>query len=81
MSKNIDLLESSKTIVLRKPISDQATKTRYEEITLQEPTLLQMIQFQHEVRKGTLEAMALMISLTTEVPMSAIKGLSSRDYR
>ncbi len=75
-------LERSKIISLVKPIADNAGKQTWEQLELNEPTLLQVQQFYDEQnKKGALSAMGLLITLLTGVPREVVNKLAFTDYR
>ncbi len=75
-------LERSKTITLVKPISDNSGKQTWETLDLTEPVLSNVIQFYDEQKKaGSLNAMALLITLLTGIPREVVKKLAYTDYQ
>lgn len=71
------------TITLAKPITDNATKQEWAEITLKEPVLIQVEQFQDKLRStnNSVTATRLLISLVSGVPENALKYMLLSDFK
>lgn len=71
------------TIPLGKPITDNATKQEWAEITLKEPVLIQVEQFQDKLRNtnNSVTATRLLISLVSGVPENALKYMLLSDFK
>ncbi|MTC42086.1 phage tail assembly protein [Providencia sp. wls1921] len=75
-------MEKTLTFTLSSPIESNDGKTRYEEITLKEPVLIQVEQFYAEQAKSSssLPAMRLLIVLISGIPDSEIKKMAITDF-
>lgn len=76
-------MEDTITITLGKPIEDKATKTEWTEITLKEPVLIQVEQFNDKLRStnNSLTASRFLIHLVSGVSESALKMMTLSDYK
>lgn len=75
-------MEKTLTFTLSSPIESNDGKTRYDEITLKEPILIQVEQFCAEQAKSnsSLPAMRLLIVLVSGIPDSEVKKMAITDF-
>lgn len=76
-------MDETITIELSRPLEDKATKTEWTEITLKEPVLIQVEQFQDKLRatNNSVTASRFLIHLVSGVSESALKMMAISDYK
>ncbi|HFU0690328.1 TPA: phage tail assembly protein [Morganella morganii] len=76
------MMETTKTITLSKALESNDGNTRYEEINLREPCLIEVEQFYTEQAKhsSSLPALRLLTVLVSGIPDQIIKKMAISDF-
>ncbi|XTZ39576.1 phage tail assembly protein [Salmonella enterica] len=75
-------IERTKVIILAVPLTDEAKKTRYEQLELKAPTLSQAEQFyEKQASSSSLAAMRLLIALVADTRESVLAPMDFIDFR
>lgn len=76
-------MDDTITITLKTPIEDPVAKTRWEEITLKEPVLMQVEQFDERQKQAgsSIAATRLLIHLVSGVSETALKKMAISDFK